>query len=236
MPRETSPVRWTRAVRRSRTVTTAVACCSQKNLPDGTHVSYTYDAHANLITATDVNGTTTMSYDSADRLTEVDDPDGRVLKYTYDSGGREAQSNQDGFIVNYAYDAAGRLQSLTDGSGALIASYTYDSTGRLQRQDDGNGTFTTYEYDAAGQLLHLVNFAPGGAVNSRFDYTYDSLGRRTSMTTLDGTTNYGYDDTGRLTSVILPSGRDNRRMPTMRKAIGPRSRTTAPRRAIRPTT
>ncbi len=179
----------------------------QKNLPDGTHVNFTYDSHANLITATDVHGTTRMSYDSADRLTEVDDPNGRVLEYTYDSRGREVQSRQDGFIVNYAYDAVGRLERLTDSSGALIASYTYDSIGRLLRQDDGNGTFTSYAYDAAGQLLHLLNFAPGGAVNSRFDYTYDSLGRRTSMTTLDGTTNYGYDNTGRLTSVVLPSGR-----------------------------
>jgi RHS repeat-associated protein len=160
-----------------------------------------------MVSATDVHGTTKMSYDSADRLAEVDYPDGRALKYSYDSGGRETQSIEDGFIVNYAYDVAGRLQSLTDGSGALIASYSYDSTGRLARQDDGNGTYTTYDYDATGQLLHLVNYAPGGGVNSRFDYAYDPLGRRSSMTTLDGTTNYGYDDAGRLTSVVLPSGR-----------------------------
>ena len=30
---------------------------------------------------------------------------------------------------------------------------------------------------------------PDGSVQSRFDYTYDDLGRRTSMTTLEGTTN-----------------------------------------------
>ena len=37
------------------------------------------------------------------------------------------------------------------------------------RQDNGNGTYTTYAYDAAGDLLHLVNYAPDGIVNSRFD-------------------------------------------------------------------
>jgi RHS repeat-associated protein len=44
-------------------------------------------------------------------------------------------------------------------------------------------------------------------VLSRFDYTYDALGRTTSLTTLDGTTTYGYDADGQLTSVTLPNGR-----------------------------
>ena len=46
-------------------------------------------------------------------------------------------------------------------------------------QDLGNGVYTTYDYDAAGQLLHLVNYTPMDSVLSRFDYTYDSRGRRT---------------------------------------------------------
>ena len=46
-----------------------------------------------------------------------------------------------------------------------------------------------------------------GTVNSRFDYTYDHAGRRTSMTTLEGTTNYEYDSIGQLTLVNLPNGR-----------------------------
>jgi RHS repeat-associated protein len=179
-----------------------------KDLPNGTHFGYTYDAHGNLLSATDPHGTTTLSYDSADRLTEIDYPNARVLKYSYDTGGRLMQTVQDGFTVNYAYDAVGRLQSLTNGSGAAIVSYMYDSAGRLQRQDNGNGTYTTYDYDAAGQLLHLVNFAPGGTVDSRFDYTYDNLGRRTRMITLNGNTDYVYDAAGRLTAVTLPGGRN----------------------------
>ena len=45
--------------------------------------------------------------------------------------------------------------------------YTYDAAGRLVRKDKGNGTSTTYDYDAAGQVLTIVNLAAGGAVNSR---------------------------------------------------------------------
>ena len=62
---------------------------------------------------------------------------------------------------------------------------------------DGNGTanlaapytspYTTYTYDADGNLLHLVNYASGTTVNSRFDYTYNALGQVATMATVDGT-------------------------------------------------
>jgi RHS repeat-associated protein len=180
----------------------------RKDYADGSHVDYTYDARGNMLTATDATAATTMSYDAADRLLQITYPSGRFLSFTYDTGGRRTQMlAQDGFAVDYTYDAAGRLAGLTDGSGNRIVTYTYDAVGRLARKDLGNGTYTTYAYDAAGQLLHLVNYAPGGSVNSRFDYTYDDLGRRSSMTTLEGTTSYGYDADGQLTSVVLPGGR-----------------------------
>ena len=60
--------------------------------------------------------------------------------------------------------------------------------------------------DAAGHLLHLVNYSSGGSINSRFDYTYDATGRRTAVTNLNGTWNYGYDANGQLTSVSLLNG------------------------------
>ena len=71
----------------------------------------------------------------------------------------------------------------------------------------GNNVYTTYDYDAAGNVLHLINYKPDGSVLSRFDYTYDISGRRTSMTTLEGTQTYGYDALGQLTSVRYPDGR-----------------------------
>jgi RHS repeat-associated protein len=50
-----------------------------------------------------------------------------------------------------------------------------------------------------------VNRAPGGVINSRFDYTYDDLGRRTDMTTLDGRWTYEYDALGQLTHAVFSS-------------------------------
>jgi YD repeat-containing protein len=85
--------------------------------------------------------------------------------------------------LNYQYDAAGELTVLSDGSGKTIAAYTYNSLGQLVRQALANGAFTTYQYDADGNLLHLVNEVPstsGATVSSRFDYTYDELGNVTT--------------------------------------------------------
>ena len=53
--------------------------------------------------------------------------------------------------------------------------------------------------------MHLVNHVPDGSVNSRFDYTFDALGRRTGMTTLDGQWTYNYDAVGQLTHAVFAS-------------------------------
>ena len=178
-----------------------------QTLSDGTTSSYTYDAHGNMLTATDASGTLTMVYDSADRLTKITYPDGRFLAYTYDAGGRRTSStDQDGLTTDYSYDGSGRLAETTDGTGALIAKYSYDSVGNLVRQDNGNGTYTIKSYDAVGDVLGIVNYAPDSSVNSRFDYTYDALGRVATMATPAGTATYSYDADSRLTGAKLADG------------------------------
>jgi RHS repeat-associated protein/uncharacterized repeat protein (TIGR01451 family) len=187
----------------------ALGQITRKILPGGRTIDYTYDARGNLLSANDsATGAIIMQYDARDFLTRIEYPGGRWFTFEYsDAGRRTRRTGHDGYILNYYYDAAGRLQRLTDGSGAESVRYEYDGNGRLSRESKGNGTYTTYEYDAAGQLLHLINYAPGGAVQSRFDYTYDANGSRTSMTTLAGTTNYEYDATGQLVGVTYPDGR-----------------------------
>jgi RHS repeat-associated protein len=174
---------------------------------DNSKVTYVYDARGNMTSAVDTaNGAVTLAYDAHDRLTEIDYPGGKFLKYTYDGAGRRTQMiDQTGFTVNYSYDSVGRLGGLIDGSNATIVSYSYDDAGQIKRKDDGNGTYTTYQYNLAGQLQHLINFAPDNSVSSRFDYTYDAVGRITSMTTLDGQWTYGYDANGQLLHAVFVS-------------------------------
>src|SRR5206468_3934628 len=100
----------------------------------------------------------------------------------------------DGFTVNYQYETdAGRLSTLTEAAGNLIVRYHYDAAGRIDRKDLGDGSYTTYQYDAANELEHLVNYGRDGSIHSRFDYSYDRLGQRASMSMLDGTWMYEYD-------------------------------------------
>jgi RHS repeat-associated protein len=179
---------------------------TKQTLADGSVSTFAYDSHGNLTTAVDSTGTTTLSYDSGDRLTKIVYPTGRFLAYTYDNAGRRTKMvDQSGFTVNYAYNALGLLSTLTDGTGATIIAYTYNSLGQLAREDKGNGAYTTYQYDADGNVWHLVNYSSTGTVDSRFDYAYNALGQQTSMTTLDGAWTYGYDVIGELTSAVFVS-------------------------------
>ena len=107
-------------------------------------------------------------------------------------------TDQDGIATNYAYDTLGRVKRLTDADENLIVEYTYNARGELARETRGNHTFTTYEYDSAGQLISLFHQAPDGSVNSQFAYAYDHQGRQTMMTTLDGQWSYEYDAVGQL--------------------------------------
>jgi RHS repeat-associated protein len=180
---------------------------TEKSYADGTTATYAYDGHGNLISAVDSDSSTSFQYDAADRLIKTIDGDGRWLSYQYDAAGhRTVMADQAGNVTHYSYDNLGHLAQLTDGDGQLIASYSYDAAGHLSRGDNGNSTYTTYEYDAAGQLTHLVNHQSDSTVNSRFDYTYDAAGHRTSETTLDGTTSYEYNAIGHLIGTTMSDG------------------------------
>ncbi len=174
---------------------------------DGSKYTYTYNSLGDMLTASDTTGTTKFTYDpTTELMTKVACPNGTSFAFTYNAAGqRTSMVDQTGFTVNYAYDAVGRLSQLTDGSGNVIVTYAYDANGRLNQKTNGNGTYTTYVYDADGNILHQVNFAPGGAINSRFDYTYNALGLETGEATSDGTWDYTYDADGQLIHAVFAS-------------------------------
>ena len=186
--------------------------------PDGVVHTFNYDAQGNLAGYTDPLGTTTQEFDAAGRPAKITYPGNRWLGYTYDAAGRRAlMTNELGHETRYFYDSAGRLDRLTDERGSNIVVYAYDPAGRVALKALGNGVYTTYTYDPVGQLLDLFNHKPDGSVLSRFQYTYDSRGRRDTMTTTYGADDprtdlagrwcYDYDDTGQLIGWTAPWGR-----------------------------
>jgi YD repeat-containing protein len=50
-------------------------------------LNYTYDGNNNLLTAGDMNGTYTFTYDSLDRVKSQKDMHGVTLTFTYDNAG-----------------------------------------------------------------------------------------------------------------------------------------------------
>lgn len=188
----------------------------RKTYRDGSHIDYHYDARGNLDAATDATGTTILEYDTADRLKKITYPADRWLQYTYNGAGqRETILDQLGHLLTYHYDSAGRLQRITDETITEIVHYHYDGAGRIERKELGNGVYTDYRYDEAWQVLSLSNRKPDGTILSQFQYTYDSRGRRKTMTTtygpgdprLEGEWIYDYDDVGQLTAWTGPDGR-----------------------------
>lgn len=170
---------------------------------DGTSVSYSYDRNNNRTGTIDRIGTSAWSYDPLNRVTEVNDALGRVLKYGYDPvGNRTSLSYPDGRTAQYRYYKNDWLQSLTDPENGEI-TYRRDGVGMTTQILNPNETFSGIRYDKVNRILQIVN--KGKKVNSAFKYSYNEVGHRTSIEATYAwrakdalTTNYHYDGLRRL--------------------------------------
>lgn len=181
----------------------------QRRQPENQIVSFDYDANGNRIRMTDATGVTSYAYDGINRLTQVTDPRGKVLKFAYDpAGNRTAITYPHNKVVGYGYDAADRLISVSDWLGRTHR-YTLNAAGQVTQLELGNGTRETRSYDAASRLTSLVNSGPGGAVISSHTLQMDPNGNIVEAAVQlpllpsfgPGTKTMTYDAANRLTSV-----------------------------------
>ena len=93
-------------------------------------LTYTYDNDGNQLTAQDVSGTYTMTYDALDRVVSTEDPFGLTVTNTYDADGNRVQTQDSlGGVTTYIYDAANELTSEQfggTGQTPLRIDMTYD--------------------------------------------------------------------------------------------------------------
>lgn len=100
-----------------------------------------------------------------------DDPAGQVV---WTDGSRRTTER---------YNWNGQLVSTTDANGTRI-SYSYDPQGRLNNVKDSSGQELVLNYNAAGKLERLdTRRSTGEALTRQVYYTYDGLGRLTSVST-----------------------------------------------------
>ncbi|MGJ3238100.1 MAG: RHS repeat-associated core domain-containing protein [Anaerolineae bacterium] len=171
---------------------------AEVTLPDRTQWAYGYDSNGNLRTATDPLGeTTAYTPDALNQLATVTDALGQMTSYSYDQRGNLTSITDPSAInTRFSYDLLDRLISTTDGSGNTI-NYEYDALGRLEviGQTDASPP-TRLTYDSNDNIIAITQ------QRERTLYSYDVLGRLTSMTdALGHTTSYDYNPVGLVTRV-----------------------------------
>ncbi|MEX0937775.1 MAG: RHS repeat-associated core domain-containing protein [Pirellulales bacterium] len=156
----------------------------QLSSPSGLLYTFTYDENNNRVSMADPTGLTTYGYDSLDRVTQVNNPEGKSVRYAHTiRDERRVMIEPDGSHFTYTYDAAGRLETLVNPQSELT-TFAWDDAGRLieQRTDDG-GLIEYRTYDAADRLTEIdyrkANNDPvwGIAYN-----THDNVGNPLSYT------------------------------------------------------
>ena len=118
---------------------------------------------------------TSFLWDDWGRVQQMAYPDGEVLTYQYDSGGKPR-------AVAGIVPAAGSGQSSTGtsaGAGVLYPYVTrleYDRFGDRAFQQNGNGTQETYSYRPDNRRLLQLTTASQGATFQNLNYSYDKVG------------------------------------------------------------
>ena len=181
---------------------------------EGLAKTYAYDDRGRLVSVTMPDGsTTTFTYNEAGNLIERTDPFGNKTRYSYDANGRLVASTDPlGNSAGFSYSGAGLLSSWQNPKGGVYAinynnlglkasitdplghsdTFLYASNGLLSAVTRKDGITLTHERDAAGRVTKTIY----GSGQSAVSYTYDALGRVTSVHGPSGTVSYAYNSRG----------------------------------------
>ncbi|MBN2716967.1 MAG: RHS repeat protein [Deltaproteobacteria bacterium] len=150
---------------------------------DTPDLGFTYDRLGRQKTVTDAVGSRTFYYDP-DSLQQVAEEISGIYNETlyrkYDALGRaDSISLGAEYNVDYGYDELGRFAMVDYGDDTAVYSYVPDSA--LLSGMQTSVVQTSYSYEPKRNVKTAVENRTGETVVSRYEYAYDSIGRRTSM-------------------------------------------------------
>ncbi|HKQ05770.1 MAG TPA: RHS repeat-associated core domain-containing protein [Blastocatellia bacterium] len=160
----------------SQTYNWAVAEQVTKGSTSGAQLTYSkqYDFNTMAVkSATDPNQQTTVNaYDGVLRATSVSAPGGKIASAGYNDSGLSVTST-------VTYDDGGTQKTIT-------TTTDYDGWGRVIHETNIHGGQVNTTYDNMGRVASVSNpFAIGGSPSYWTNYSYDALGRQTTVTSPD---------------------------------------------------
>lgn len=192
--------------------------------------SFTYDALNRETAENWLNDTgnpirsITSTYDAANQLTSVKDPDS-TYQFSYDLKGRKIGVDNTGtpgvpnVLLNYTYDSGDNLLSVSDtinGAAKGTTAYTYDNLNRVsQVTQSGNGVASkrvNFGYDNIGQIKSVNRYSDlsGSQLVRGTTYTYDAKNRLDVLSHGSGVSyGFNYDNANRITKITDADGVTN---------------------------
>lgn len=179
--------------------------------PDGKIVYYGYDELCRLTELREGDTTIRYHYDAMGRLSEKIFPNGMTTNYEYDARGLLASmTHRDGEGIldaySYQYDLAANKTGITKTRRGLPEEsgnyyYGYDALGRLDRVEKDGEVLRSYQYDAYGNRVSLIE------KDVIQNYSYNALNQLISRVdiTAEGRTEeqFIYDKRGNLSQILL---------------------------------
>jgi YD repeat-containing protein len=139
--------------------------------------TYTYNDAGQVLTATgprsDVNDTTTNTYDVNGNLTSIKNAIGQITALkNYDANGRVGRIERfNGVATEFVYSPRGWLTTRSDTAAGITqtTAYEYDGVGQLKKVTSPDSSFIAYTYDDAHRLTGVADSA-GNTVSYTLDY------------------------------------------------------------------
>ena len=167
-------------------------------------VEYEYNKDGKLTKMVDGSGTTKNTYDKLDRLTEAENGNKEITKYTYNLANEPTKITYPNTkAVERAYDKDARLEKVTDWN-SKVTKFTYNEDSELKATVFPSETKDedTYAYNDA-DFMTEVKMKKSSEVLASLVYTRDSDGQVKTVTSkgLPGEEkpSYEYDKNSRLT-------------------------------------